>query len=640
METSSTPAAALPAAAAPLGAASRDGSRLYSVATHLLGGLRVHSINWLVEVVAVEAAFLAAFFVRYGGRIPHAYRGELGVLAIILILASYTAFDVGFHTYRIVWRHASLVDVAALALTMLATVVAIGLFELGPLASNRPIPLSVLAIGGALAYLLLPYLKVLPRMGVSISQARVGRPLIIFGAGQGGIALARELASHTDGYRPVAFLDDDRRKVGREIAGLPVVGTSEALGRALRQFGAETVAVAMPSAAPARVREVSRMSLDAGARPLVLPSIGELLRGTKLSLRGVGMEELVGRSEVTVDMDAIGATFTGRRVLITGAAGSIGSEMARQIAALEPSRLVLLDMNESGLAELRDELSRDHAEPEIVVVSITDRAAVTATFQRFRPNIAVHAAALKHVDIVEDQPRGAVEVNVRGTWLCARAAEEARAERFVFISTDKAADPEGVLGASKRIGELMMSSLAGSRTVFSAVRFGNVLGSRGSVLPKFERQIAAGGPMTVTHPEVRRFFMSISEAVRLVLQAATFAEPGRTYVLDMGDEVRIADLAERLALLHGLRVPRDIHIEFTGLRPGERMREKLVGDAEGPNATSHPKVMALAPVADRDDRGWKKAVDALVLAAAVEDDRLVRGQLLDLSRVSAVPALP
>jgi FlaA1/EpsC-like NDP-sugar epimerase len=256
---------------------------------------------------------------------------------------------------------------------------------------------------------------------------------------------------------------------------------------------------------------------------------------------------------------------------------------------------------------------------------------MTAAFQRVCPDIVLHAAALKHVDIVESQPRGAVEVNVRGTWLCTQAAEEAGATRFVFISTDKAVDPEGAMGASKRIGELMMASLAGSSTVFAAVRFGNVLGSRGSVLPKFERQIAAGGPLTVTHPDMWRFFMSTTEAAWLVLQSAAFAEPGRVYILDMGDEVRIADFAQRLALLHGLRVPRDIQIIYTGLRPGERLRERLVGAHESAVATAHPKIMELSAPGDGvRNVCWERVVEELSAVSSAGDD-VLRARLLEFT---------
>jgi FlaA1/EpsC-like NDP-sugar epimerase len=246
-----------------------------------------------------------------------------------------------------------------------------------------------------------------------------------------------------------------------------------------------------------------------------------------------------------------------------------------------------------------------------------------------RPDVVIHAAALKHVDIVESQPREAVDVNVRGTWICAKAAERAVAKRFIFISTDKAVDPVGVLGTTKRIGELMMASLSESATIFAAVRFGNVLGSRGSVLPKFERQISQGGPITVTHPDVRRFFMSTSEAVRLVLQSAAFAQPGHTYVLDMGEEMSIAAFARRLASLRGLRVPRDIEVVFTGLRPGERMTEKLIGDAEVKQATTHPKVMDVAIQRDPVSGGWD---DVIAEVTALADPAALRERLFKIAR--------
>ena len=271
---------------------------------HLLSGLRVYGINWLVEVVAVEAAFLLAFLVRYGGRIPAEYRGERSIVAVGLVVASYTVFDLVFHTYRIVWRHAAVVDMATLALTVLGMVVAIGLVELGPMAGDRPIPLSVLLIGGALSYLLLTHLKLLPRIGAAVLQSRRGEPVLIYGASLAGIALARELAQEGDRYRPVAFLDDDRRKVGREIAGLPVVGTSEALRRALQRFGVETVAVAASATEPTRAEEVCRMVIAAGARPLVSPSIADQLRSPDHHARGAGAELAERRSEAIPELRA------------------------------------------------------------------------------------------------------------------------------------------------------------------------------------------------------------------------------------------------------------------------------------------------------------------------------------------------
>jgi exopolysaccharide biosynthesis polyprenyl glycosylphosphotransferase len=314
----------------------RSRPRSQPLPAHLLSGLRVHGIQWLVEVVAVEAAFLAAFLVRYGGRIPPEYGGRRAIVAAGLVVASYTVFDLVFHTYRIVWRYAVLVDLAALALTLLAVVVAIGLVELGPMAGDRPIPMSVLAIGGVLSYLLLAHLKLVPRIGAAVSQGRRGKPVLIYGASLAGIALARDLAQQGDSYRPVAFLDDDVRKVGREIAGLPVVGTGEALGRALQRFKAEMVAVAASAMDPTRAEEVSRMVIAAGARPLVSPLIADRLRSPGHQARSASVEQPKQRSESMLELGAeVGQPLGGRGAtppLAAAADGSLTSNAPRLIS--------------------------------------------------------------------------------------------------------------------------------------------------------------------------------------------------------------------------------------------------------------------------------------------------------------------
>jgi FlaA1/EpsC-like NDP-sugar epimerase len=601
-----------------------------AVVQFIVYGLRKHGLAWLSEVIAINATLLAVAFVRYGGDIPTQY-ADRALTSVGLVTAAYTVFDLLFLNYRVVWHHASLLDMAVLALTALGTFVSVGLLELGPLSRDRPLPLSVLVLGGAMAYLVLAHLKLIDQARLVVRRDRRRKPLVIFGAGRGGTTLVRQLSAEKTGYRPVAFLDDDSRKVGRTIAGLPVIGGRDQLDKVVKRYSAEAVAIAIPSAEAATIREIANLTVDAEARALVLPSVNELMYGKELSLRDVGMEDLVGRSEVTVDNEMINAAFSGRRVLITGAAGSIGSELARQVASFDPAELVLLDNNESGLAELRDELASRDLRIQIVVGSVTDVDAMHATFKNARPQVVIHAAAYKHVDIVEEQPRAAIEVNVHGTWVCASAAENVGAERFIFVSTDKAVDPVGVLGTTKRIGELMMASLAKSSTVFAAVRFGNVLGSRGSVLPKFERQINEGGPLTVTHPEVRRFFMSIAEAVRLVLQSAAFAEGGHVYVLDMGEELSIAAFAGRLVRLRGLRVPQDIEMVFTGLRAGERMTEKLVGERETSRGTGHPKVMDVA-IAGRQARPqWDQVVEDLNTLAHTGSADELRARLHELA---------
>jgi FlaA1/EpsC-like NDP-sugar epimerase len=523
-------------------------------------------------------------------------------------------------------------DVVQLAITVVSTVFLIALVELLPFREDRPIPLSTLAIGGVLGYLALGHIKLLPRVRNSLSFKAWGQPLIIFGAGLAGVALARELQTERGGFRPIAFLDDDRRKVGRDIAGVPVLGDRRDLTEVMKRTRAQSLALAMPSASRETIRTLVREGGRARARVLVVPSVHEMLadRTGRITLREVAMEDLMGRSEVVVDTDALRATFQGKRVLVTGAAGSIGSELVRQVRGLDPASIALLDNNESGLTDLRDSLSASGAPLDLWVGAVQDRTAMAHIFGATRPQVVVHAAALKHVDLVEAQPHQAAQVNVLGTWNCAQEAERVGAESFVLISTDKAVDPVGVLGASKRLGELMVASLHESQTLFTAVRFGNVIGSRGSVLPRFEKQISVGGPLTITHPDVRRYFMSISEAVSLVLESTVIASPGRVYVLDMGEEVRIVDVATRLAQLHGMRVPEDIQIVFTGMRPGERMSEQLIGQFETGTATEHPKISEVVGVRV-DDQGWIwSAVDELTRLTG-GDAPVLRERLLDLA---------
>jgi FlaA1/EpsC-like NDP-sugar epimerase len=598
---------------------------------HLLDGLRIHGLDWFVEIIILNAAYALAFWVRYGGRIPAEYIGARSLLSIGIITATYSASVILFRSYRIVWRFASVRDMVQLALTVATSMLLIAMVELGPLRADRPIPLSALAMGGTLGYLAIGQLMGLSRLQSALPHRRWGEPLVIIGAGSAGVALVRQLQAERGRYRPVAFLDDDRRKIGRDVARLRVLGSRDDIAAALKQSKAQNLAIAVPSLPPDQIRALSRMGSLAGARVLVVPSMHELLTGSagRLALRDVAMEDLMDRAEVAVDMDALRAGFLGKRILVTGAAGSIGSELVRQIRSLDPAAITMFDNNESGLTDLRDALGPAGATLHLRLGTVQDEVGIRRVFHEMHPQVVVHAAALKHVDLLESQPHEAVRVNVLGTWICAKAAEQVGVETFLLISSDKAVDPVGVLGASKRLGELMMVSLRNSKTLFTAVRFGNVIGSRGSVLPRFEQQITHGGPLTVTHPDVHRYFMSVDEAVRLVLQSAVIARPGCIYVLDMGEDVSIVNVAMRLAQLHGLRVPEDIEIVFTGMRPGERMHEALVGQTESPAATVHPKVREIAR-AGVYDRGDIASLVALLQSLADEGEHeVVRRHLIE-----------
>ncbi|MFN2466379.1 MAG: polysaccharide biosynthesis protein [Candidatus Dormibacteria bacterium] len=601
------------------------------VLRHVIRGLRLHIPLWTVEVLVLNASFLVAFIVRYGGRIPATYSGSRALLSALMVTTSYSIASIIFRAYRSVWRFVSIRDMATLALTSATTVGLVSAFEFAFLRDDRPIPLSALLLGGVLSYLSLTHLKMMSRLRHSRRSASGKSPVVIIGAGAAGIALARQLQIEPGRLRPAAFIDDDLHKAGRSIHGLPVVGGRAKLAEAVRRHGAGAVAIAIPSAAPAVLRALSHVASDVGVEVLMVPPFQERAPGVKRpALRELGLEDLFGRSEVGVDLELIRATVSGKRVLITGAAGSIGSEIARQLSRLDVGSLTLFDNNETGLTDLRDELA-GAAPCTIKVVSVTDAAATKRVFADSRPQIVVHAAAMKHVDIVEEQPHEAALVNVSGTWICAQAAEEVGAERFLLISTDKAVAPTNVLGASKRIGERIMAGCATGPTSMFAVRFGNVVGSRGSVIPRFERQIAGGGPITVTHPDVHRYFMSIPEAVRLVLHSASIARSGHVYVLDMGEQVSISELAIRLAGIRGVRIPEDMEIVYTGLRPGERLREQLVQPGEKTAPTSHPRITELTEVHTPSSDYWREIVEQLQVMVGKANADSMRQHLLALA---------
>jgi FlaA1/EpsC-like NDP-sugar epimerase len=422
--------------------------------------------------------------------------------------------------------------------------------------------------------------------------------IAIVGAGQAGAQLASELLSRRGhGIEPVCFLDDDVAKHGLYIHGVPVVGSPARMPELAEKYGVTEIILALPSTSVRRIREVSALASASHLRVLVVPSMAELAGGRVRAsdIRPISVEDILGREPAKLDDEAIDALVKGRTVLVTGAGGSIGSELCRQVAARSPSRLVILDQCEVLLYQAEQELIAAGAGALItpVVADVVDADRMRDVFARFRPALVLHAAAHKHVPMMESQPSEALKNNVLGTAVVARLAAEHGAEKFVLISSDKAVNPTNVMGASKRLAECVvrkMQAEAGSKTSFLAVRFGNVLGSSGSVIPIFRRQIAAGGPVTVTHPEVKRYFMTIPEAVGLVLQSATLGEGGDILVLEMGQPLKIVDVARNLIELSGLRPDVDIEIRIIGLRPGEKLVEELQHEGEQYRPTEHPRV--------------------------------------------------
>jgi FlaA1/EpsC-like NDP-sugar epimerase len=445
---------------------------------------------------------------------------------------------------------------------------------------------------------------------------------LIYGAGDAGLALLQELQQNQSLMcNVIGFVDDDSSKVGLTLHGEPVLGTGDALKALVQKYAVKRLLIALPAATGPQMVRILKLATDAKVEYKMVPSLGELIQGAELGkqIREVAVEDLLGRKPVQLDMDRIRERIKGRVVMVTGAAGSIGSEICRQIAPFRPLAIVGFDEAETPLFHFDREMAKTfpyitfHAE----IGSITSRGTLKRVMQHYRPSTLFHAAAYKHVPLMERHVFAAVETNVFGTWNVARAAAEHGVDDFVMISTDKAVRPTSMMGATKRIAELLIRALQmEGGTKFVAVRFGNVLGSNGSVVPIFKEQIAAGGPVTVTHPEMTRYFMTIPEATQLVLQAFSIGKGGEVFVLEMGEPVKIADLAKNLILLSGLQPERDIEIQFTGLRPGEKMFEELNLHDEHLIPTSHAKIRSFVCHQDVDAMQLKASL--LRLQAIVE----------------------
>lgn len=425
--------------------------------------------------------------------------------------------------------------------------------------------------------------------------------VIICGAGEAGEMIAREIAKHPRlGLKPVAFLDDDRRKIGREIAGVPVVGVTAEVATVAAKLGADEVLIAMPSAGGDVVRRIAETCMAAALTYRILPGIFEIIHGdARLSqLREVEVEDLLKREPIILDLASIREHIAGRTVLVTGAGGSIGSELCRQLTAFQPRLIVLFGHGENSIFHIGLEMEQKFPETPIatVVGDVRDRPKVRATFQTYKPDIVYHAAAHKHITLMEQNVEEAVKNNVTGTRVVAEEAIAAGASRFVLISTDKAVNAVSAMGASKMVAELVVQCLRGrSPTTFVTVRFGNVLGSRGSVISLFKKQIAQGGPVTITHRDMTRYFMTVYEAVQLVIQASAIGRDGEVMILDMGKPVRIQDLAYDLIRLSGYVPEKDIEVKYIGIKPGERLEEELFASYEDLKTTAFEEIMAAVP---------------------------------------------
>jgi FlaA1/EpsC-like NDP-sugar epimerase len=555
----------------------------------MAGRVRGDLLFVIVDVALVVAVYSMVLLLRFNGRIPsRSWLSFMRFLPVVIVAHLATNWICGL--YGRIWRYASVEEArrvllgGSMALTLL-----VGL----TLYSHR-LPLSVVAFGAAATTMVVGLSRFQSRLFAlhRIEVDPTGVRIAIIGAGHMGAAAVREMVDNLGaGLIPAVVVDDDVRKQGRSLFGIKVTGPIEELSAAAERYKAQQALLAIASADRQLVQRVADAADAAGLPLKVLPPAAERVRGRVLrDIRDLTIDDVIGRQQVETDLRSVSGLLSAKRVLITGAGGSIGSEIARQVAEFQPAELVLLDHDETHLYDAAGSIKFPVRQ---VLADIRDARAIHEVISSHRPEVIFHAAAHKHVPLLEDYPAEAVRTNVVGTLNIVRAAEASAVERLVFISTDKAVRPVNVMGASKRVGEQLTLSTRPANGKWCAVRFGNVVGSRGSVVPTFMRQIASGGPVTVTDPRMTRYFMSIQEAVQLVLQAAALAAGGEIFVLDMGTPVRIMDLAERMIRLSGRRIGLDIELEVTGVRPGEKIDEELAEPDETAQSTSHPSVACL-----------------------------------------------
>lgn len=549
------------------------------------------------DLCAVSAAWLLAYVIRFNGPVPAEFWNS-GLHALFWVLVIYGLMFRGYGLYRGMWVFASLPDLVRIAKAVcvgaLAVVIASALLQPKPVVPRSVLLVSpmllFLAMGGSRA--LYRAAKEFYRYGGLVGQ---GKPVLVLGAGTAGANLVRELKRSGE-WRLVGLLDDDPVKQGRELYGYRVLGPIGDLQKISSGLKVEHVIIAVPSASVEAHRRIATLCVRAGVKAMVLPALTPLTQGQAFlsRVRQIDLEDLLGRDPVMIDTVHVQALLRNRVVMVTGAGGSIGSELCRQILRFGPAQLVAFDISEFAIYRLNEELRDRYPEVSLVPVigDAKDSLLLDQVMARYTPHIVFHAAAYKHVPLMEEvNAWQAVRNNVLGTYRVARAAIRHEVRHFVLISTDKAVNPTNVMGASKRLAEMACQALQqmSSRTQFETVRFGNVLGSAGSVIPKFQQQIAKGGPVTVTHPEITRFFMTIPEASQLVLQASSMGQGGEIFILDMGEPVKIVDLARDLIRLYGF-TEEQIRIAFTGLRPGEKLYEELLADDETTTRTPHPKL--------------------------------------------------
>ena len=596
--------------------------------SYLLPGLLL-----IVDVITIIGVALISLLIRFDGYItPHYMQQMVDALPIMVI--SYIVMLLSMHLYTRIWRYAGMREMVAV---LIATTLGAGLFYTGMYVFDKSLPRSIYLISWILSTgvigigrMVLHYIAM--RYGGKQSTDADMVNTLIIGAGDAGATIAREIERyHKRSRKVIGFIDDDEAKFNRLMGGVRILGNRHDIPSIVKENKVKEIIIAMPSVTRNEIRNIMEICSPLKCEVNTLPGMYQLLDDEVLvsHLHPVSIEDLLERDEVRLDMDIVEHYIRDKVVLITGAGGSIGSEICRQIMRVGPKQLLLLGHGENSIYLINQELKNIYKDGPIIpiIADIRDKQQLDQIFTQYNPQVVFHAAAHKHVPLMEIQPMAAVLNNIYGTRNVADVAGRHGVERFVMISTDKAVNPTSVMGATKRVAEKVIISMNDTYdTKYITVRFGNVLGSRGSVIPLFKKQIEAGGPVTVTDPEMTRYFMTIPEASQLVLQAGAMGKGGEVFLLDMGEPVKIIDLARNMIRLSGLEPDKDIHIKITGLRPGEKKYEELLTSEEGTNRTNHTKIFEAA--LDTVDRDW--LIDKISTFDSCETDMDVIGVLQDI----------
>jgi len=596
--------------------------------SYLLPGLLL-----IVDVITIIGVALISLLIRFDGYITSHYLHQM-IDALPIMVISYIVMLLSMHLYTRIWRYAGMREMVAV---LIATTLGAGLFYTGMYVFDKSLPRSIYLISWILSTgvigigrMVLHYIA-MQYGGKQSTDADMVNTLII-GAGDAGATIAREIERyHKRSRKVIGFIDDDESKFNRLMGGVRILGNRHDIPSIVKENKVKEIIIAMPSVTRNEIRNIMEICSPLKCKVNTLPGMYQLLDDEVLvsHLHPVSIEDLLERDEVRLDMDIVEHYIRDKVVLVTGAGGSIGSEICRQIMRVGPKQLLLLGHGENSIYLINQELKNIYKDGPIIpiIADIRDKQQLDQIFTQYNPQVVFHAAAHKHVPLMEIQPMAAVLNNIYGTRNVADVAGRHGVERFVMISTDKAVNPTSVMGATKRVAEKVIISMNDTYdTKYITVRFGNVLGSRGSVIPLFKKQIEAGGPVTVTDPEMTRYFMTIPEASQLVLQAGAMGKGGEVFLLDMGEPVKIIDLARNMIRLSGLEPDKDIHIKITGLRPGEKKYEELLTSEEGTNRTNHTKIFEAA--LDTVDRDW--LIDKIATFDSCETDMDVIGVLQDI----------